>query len=353
MRFRLIAIAVCGLAFGGQADAQTPSDIERVWAQARAVSSAPVNLDREHAAWLAERASDHEADVRWEGVWRRSAARDAAARRMTVSSDALAQSCVDLGLDGCTTPSGGYLKAGEARLHWQIQDGSTDEDGVTAGFVLLEETPRGLTPVAWGFEGIFYGPPVFLREGEAMYVAVPGTAAGTGHFNVDRLYRWTPGEALVLTQIDNEAWKDDLAERLPAGLGVWQGVDFQYEGLNAHTSLWQDDDGNCCATGGDAWLNFAIEGDALVLKDISVNDALFTLAGTVPSDVYDYVGRWVGCSHWGGEEAYDDDRREEIKKAVVELRCETLIPDGGALRAKYIDRAPLTAVIDRALAQGD
>ena len=349
MRFGLIAIAVCCIGFGGQAVAQTPpSDIERIWAEARAISPEPFSLDREHSRWLADRPTDAEADARWKGVWTRSAARDAAVRRIVAPEAALAQGCVDLGLNGCTAGSGGFLNENGGRLYWQIQDGSTEEDGATAGFVLLEGTPQGLRPVAWGLEGASYAPPVVVREGDAVYVAVAGRTSGTGHFNADRLYRWTPGAERPLTQIDNETWLDALGSRLPPGLGVWQGVDYAYDSLSARTSLWQDDDANCCPSGGDAWLNFAITGDALVLENVGIRDALFTLAQTVPVDVYDYAARSVGCDHWGGEEPYDAERRAEIERAVADLRCQTLSADGAAVKAKYADRPGLKAIIARA-----
>ena len=349
MRPGAIAAAAILALCASPALAQTPPDLEQVWAQARAVSPAPLSLDREHVRWLSERTSDEAADQRWKEAWLRATARDAAARRLVVAEADLGEACIPFGLDGCTTDQGGYLNAREGRLYWQIQNGSTDEDGMTAGFVLLTRTAEGLKPVAWGFEGVFYSPPVFIRDGDdRAYVAIPGRTAGTGQFIVDRLYRWTPDAARPLTQIDNETWQDSLDDRLPAGLGVWQGVEFHYEGFSAHTSLWQDGDANCCATGGDAWLSFAIEGEALVLKDVAVNDALFDLATTTPTDIFDYARRASQCAHWAGEEPYDAERRDQISKAVQDLKCEALNADATALKLKYADQASLVAVITRA-----
>ena len=349
MRLGAIAIAAVVTLCASRALAQTPPDIEQVWSHARAVSPAPLSLDREHDRWRSERTSDAEADLRWKEVWLSSTARDAAARRLVVAEADLGEACIPFGLDGCTTDQGGYLNAREGRIYWQLQNGSTDEDGMTAGFVLLTRTAEGLKPVAWGFEGAFYSPPVFIRDGDdRAYVAIPGRAAGTGQFNVDRLYRWTPDAAQPLSQIDNETWRDSLDDRLPTGLGVWQGVEFNYEGLSAKTSLWQDSDANCCASGGDAWLSFAIEGEALVLKDVAANDALFELAATTPTDIFDYARRASQCAHWSGEEPYDAERRDQIAKAVQDLDCEALSAEGAALKLKYADQASLMAVIARA-----
>jgi len=323
------------------------TDIEQVWARARAVSPQPLSLDREHAEWLEERKTDESADRVWDGRWTFSATRDAAARRLVVSEDRLAMACVDFDLHDCVVQQAGSLMARDGQLYWQIQYGE-EPNGTTQGFILLTPTAQGLKPVAWSFDGLVYSPPILIHDEDGRaYVAIPGRKAGTGKYNADRLYRWTPTAAVPLTQIDNESWRDGLDARLPAGLHVQKGVDFSYENLgnvvnlSAQTLLWRDDDGNCCAAGGDAWLTFDIENDALVLTDVQVQDAFASIAATVPTDIYDYAGRWMGCSHWGGEEPYDANRRAEIEAAVTELRCSALQGDGEALKAKYRHRQAL------------
>ena len=41
-----------------------------------------------------------------------------------------------------------------------------------------------------------------------------------------------------------------------------------------------------------------------------------------PPDVMQHMEREAACAHWGGEEPYDDARREMILKALDELRCD-------------------------------
>ena len=253
------------------AQSQPTQAVERAYVTARAVSPTPLSIDRERAAWLMERAESTavaETDEQWRAHWAASADRDITTRGMVVLADDLAQGCIDIRLGGCTSPSGGYVTMGEHQLFWQIQEGSTPEDGVGAGFVLLAGAPAHLNPVAWDFDGVFYEPPVVFRQDDNLYVAIAGRSAGTGSFNVDRLFRWVPNAPEPLVQIDNETWRGTLDQHLPPGLSVWKGVAFNYPSLSADTALWRDQDGNCCPTGGRAVIRFEIQGDALVVTDV-------------------------------------------------------------------------------------
>jgi len=268
-----IAAAIVFMLMALPALAQTapPQAVERAYATARAVSPTPLSVDRERAAWLMERAESTavaETDEQWRTYWVTSADRDITTRGMAVPAGDLAQGCIDIRLGGCSSPSGGYVTMGEHRLFWQLQEGSTPEDGVGAGFVLLADAGAHLNPVAWDFDGVFYEPPVVFRQDDSLYVAVAGRSAGTGGFNVDRLFRWTPDAPEPLVQIDNETWRDTLDQHLPPGLSVWKGVAFNYPSLSAGTALWRDQDGNCCPTGGQASIGFEIRGDALVVTDV-------------------------------------------------------------------------------------
>ena len=46
-----------------------------------------------------------------------------------------------------------------------------------------------------------------------------------------------------------------------------------------------------------------------------------------PKQVAELIDRIVECNHWGGEEAYDSARREQIRRAVEKLRCDALDAD--------------------------
>ncbi|HWW11829.1 MAG TPA: hypothetical protein VN018_04875, partial [Brevundimonas sp.] len=177
----------------------------------------------------------------------------------------LPEGCVDIGLGDCTTFTGGYLNIDRERLIWQLQNGFTPQDGGVAGYVLLTGGER-LQAQTWDHGGIRYEPPQIFRVEDQVYVAVAGVIAGTGAYNADALYRFTPGADHPLTEIDNESWRDtDLPALLPTGLEIWKGVAFNYDSLIARAGLWRQSDGNCCPTGGEATLEFEIRGDRLVL----------------------------------------------------------------------------------------
>lgn len=265
----------------GLLTAAAPQDHERAaqaaFAAARAATPTPLRLDREHQEWRLDRQSEGadpgDTDERWADRWRAAAARDSKARSLAVALDSLPGRCVDIGLDNCLSTMGGYLNIRGEPLMWQLQQGSTDEDGVSGGYVLMTGSDR-LRPEAWSHDGAWYDTPRAFWIGERAYVAVPGFMAGAGAYNADALYRFTPGADHPLTEIDNESWRDiDLPALLPTGLEIWKGVSFSYDGMTARTALWRPSDGNCCPSGGEATLEFEIRGDRLVLTRLVKDDA--------------------------------------------------------------------------------
>lgn len=188
-------------------------------------------------------------------------------RALVVTPADLPQACIDIGISRCWTSVGGYLNIGRTQLMWQLQDGQTEEDGVTAGYVLLVGDGEPLHPVAWSREGVIYEAPRLIWDQLLPYVWVPGRMAGTGAFNADALFRFTPEADNPLTEIDITRWRDsDLPALLPDDREIWKGVTYRLESLAARTSLWRPEDGNCCPSGGEATLMFEIEDDRLVLK---------------------------------------------------------------------------------------
>lgn len=333
--------------------AQTPA-LDAALREALAVTPTPASLRDDQANWLAERAEAGADDLaavdddRIERL-RAVATRDRAVRAAGLSAVDLAHACLPLGLDGCRSNRGGYLRgpSGET-LYWQVQEGSTEADGVSGAVVLLARDGDTLRPIAWTSGG-FYETPQLIETGDPaeVYVALPGYSGGTGHYNADVVFRWRPGAATELTEIDTRSWRAALAAQLPPGLEVWKGVEFRWPMLTAQTPLWAPGDANCCATGGEATLIFAIRDGVLLLSQVGVEDVLTQLAMTVPTDVFDFVGRRAMCEHWSGEEGYDDDRRTRIAGALAELRCETLDADETALRAKYADQPRLLGLFTR------
>ena len=269
---KIAALLASGLVWG-LLTAAAPQDgrrqAEAAFAAARAVSPTPLRLEIERREWLQERAFEDavvaETDERWAERWNASARTDARVRALAVRAAGLPEGCVDIGLSDCTTFTGGYLNIDGERLIWQLQNGFTPQDGGVAGYVLLTGGER-LQAQTWDHGGIRYEPPQIFRVEDQVYVAVAGVIAGTGAYNADALYRFTPGVDHPLIEIDNESWRDtDLPALLPTGLEIWKGVAFNYDSLIARAGLWRQSDGNCCPTGGVATLEFDIRGDRLVL----------------------------------------------------------------------------------------
>lgn len=65
-----------------------------------------------------------------------------------------------------------------------------------------------------------------------------------------------------------------------------------------------------------------------------------------PADVVDFVERYGGCNHWGGEEGYSEERRKEIEDGVKRLRCDRLDADQQKLRKKYAHKPRVLRVIN-------
>jgi hypothetical protein len=54
-----------------------------------------------------------------------------------------------------------------------------------------------------------------------------------------------------------------------------------------------------------------------------------------PKDVTEFIERLVECNHWAGEEPYDRERAEQIRKAVENARCDSLVSEEKVLQIKY------------------
>ena len=353
----VLALATLALAGAGPVVSQTPT-LEQALRRARDHTPLPLSLARDQAEWAEGHASLPEGIDPAEDIRSRiealtfQADRDARLAQTVFRDGApdLGRECVATGLQGCSSSMGGYLALDEGRLQWQVQDGFTDENGVSGGIVFIGDAgaarigPRA--PIAWSFDGARFDAPVLLTgpefDGQA-YVAVPGIRAGSGSGNADVLFRWTPRASPELAQIDTWSWRDSLDEKLPEGLEILQGVRFDWPNMMAFTPLWQDGDGNCCGTGGTAILSFDIEGDRLVLSDVSVRDATLEAAARTPADVFDYAGRRDGCARRGGEQPMDGAAGSIMARAIADLGCTTLRTDGAALKRKYADDPPVSA----------
>jgi hypothetical protein len=85
---------------------------------------------------------------------------------------------------------------------------------------------------------------------------------------------------------------------------------------------------------------------AAAAEQETYDEEMARLARGMPADVADYIPRYVGCIHWGGEFGDDTppERMAQINKAMEELRCDTIEAEGKALDARYGDNR---AVMER------
>ena len=67
-----------------------------------------------------------------------------------------------------------------------------------------------------------------------------------------------------------------------------------------------------------------------------------------PRDVASYISRVFGCNHWAGEEPYDQKRAQDIKQALINLRCAQLSKDETRLKQKYRNRPKVLQAIQGA-----
>ena len=67
-----------------------------------------------------------------------------------------------------------------------------------------------------------------------------------------------------------------------------------------------------------------------------------------PEDVVALIERIVECNHWGGEEPYDKERTEWIKKAVERARCGSLNSEEQTMERKYIGNKKVLEAIKKA-----
>lgn len=195
----------------------------------------------------------------------------------------LERSCLGSALRNCRVAAAGIVASEDrnTRILWQIQHGFTDGDGLRAGIVLLGEARGGWRLVGWSFDAVTFNPPRLVETDDGLMLHAEGRIGGSGSGNADLFYRQGPQgqQEQSWSELEAESWWASLATRLPAGLSIRQGVDYDMESLSASTRLWQEDDANCCATGGGARLDFRIEGRSLVLAAM----ALDTVARALPT----------------------------------------------------------------------
>jgi hypothetical protein len=259
--------------------------VVELWTEVASATGRPTTFTRRHADWIAERdagqrdwetgetharTADELRDF-YQGYIGALTEELRLARGVPARSpvSALAGGCIGSALHGCAAPAAGYATGPEGqRLAWQIQEGSTDFAGVSAGLILFAVDGDTLSPIGWSFEAAGFEPPVIFQREDGLYVAAAGYQQGTGSANSDVLYRFDNDRWV---EIELESWRTALDAQMPEGLGVWKGVDYRWPELRARTSVWREDaDANCCPTGGRAVMDFTVEGTSLRLASLEL-----------------------------------------------------------------------------------
>jgi hypothetical protein len=332
-------------------------------AEAAYLATTPLPMDardqaREWREWWNETSGQERADIEAQRVadLEKATARDRHMADHVTDFARLGTDCPPHGPDACRVEAAGVMivpadaDAGLAAqsLYWQqLRVGAEGEMPLAAVILYTPMADGRLKARAWVQTAVVHQPPELIEGQDKLYVAVPGYYDGTGRMNADVLFRWTPDADRPFTQIDVTSWKGDLSDRLPPGLEVWKGVGYRWTAMMAETGLWQSNDANCCPTGGEAWMDFTVEGDRLVLSNLQVNDRVIQAVETTPPDLLAWASRRVGCDHWSGEEPYDADRAAQIASAVRELQCDSLEADEAALVAHHAGDEGALALIAR------
>jgi uncharacterized protein YecT (DUF1311 family) len=162
---------------------------------------------------------------------------------------------------------------GHAFAYAHYEYASKQADGAHDTRIVVFELAGGMARVVLspdGDDAIAYDKPRVLHAGARALLHLPAYESGTGNFNRERLFLWRDAHWL---DVDATTWLNELAHRLPAGLGVWKGVFPDYSALSACTPLWRKQDGNCCPTGGRADLALGWRGDRIALQSIRLRKA--------------------------------------------------------------------------------
>lgn len=115
-----------------------------------------------------------------------------------------------------------------------------------------------------------YGKPEIVRSAGRVLLHIAATESGTGNFNREMLYVWAKDG---WRDADVTSWLDDLRRLLPDGLRVLKGVYPDYATMKAETTLWREEDGPPCPSGGLAEISLQWRGDRLAVRDMHIAKA--------------------------------------------------------------------------------
>ncbi len=170
----------------------------------------------------------------------------------------LAAECLFATKAECTPISYGTLlpTAQPSTIVWQLMS-IQPADGPQIEMLAMVETEGAISNLlaAAQTEG-WYDPPAVVRDSEdVLMIHAPGRSGGTGMGNVDVLLTRHGGSWTVF---DVNDLLEEASALLPEGFSLAGGVDFDFREMFASVPVKRAGDGGCCATGGVAYVDFAL-----------------------------------------------------------------------------------------------
>ncbi|MCW3475090.1 lysozyme inhibitor LprI family protein [Limobrevibacterium gyesilva] len=255
------------------------SDLAAAYAAAMAVAVNAQSLRREQARWLAQELGRADTDAfLLQAIQARSASLRAMAARIRAIRTPILRAdadsmCVRLDDDlpgVCKVQdSGSVAGAPGPALVYQLQ--VYDDAGRRSGAAVVVLAATGtdqVVPVVWAQGGSTqFGAPGIVTNPAGPFLLLPGHSLGTGDYSAEALYAWRDG---TWREVDIESWVEALGQRLPKGLGAWKGIYPDWLSMTARTDLWQDQDANCCPTGGSAEIALRLNGLRVAIAGLRV-----------------------------------------------------------------------------------
>lgn len=174
----------------------------------------------------------------------------------------------------CRVVRAGHIDAGprSPALAWQVVEYRNPDDAPAqggSGWAIATRLADGrLRPLLWAnAAGIGFEDPVLVASPAGKLISVPGHVPGSGNHSASFLFLL---DGQSWKDIDIFSWEQDLARKLPKGLGAWHGIFPRWERMTAYSRLWRSGDANCCPTGGEADISLDLRGDRIVLRDLRV-----------------------------------------------------------------------------------
>lgn len=174
-----------------------------------------------------------------------------------------------------TPPRAGALKVKvhlvgtvRARRIYDVHFRQTSADGSSGEqkLIAVERNPGVFCPIyisTGGGSQTSFTLSRIVRRGERPMLETRSRIDGTGYF-FDEQY-WTLGPSGPVRIVTHAVINDALGRVLPAGRGVWKGSGLNMKsGCFAHF-VWDDQDANCCPTGGMVLLRLSMRGNQLAV----------------------------------------------------------------------------------------